>query len=88
MAFLPHFRSTCVHRGTRVVVFDGPYQLNGRPTTQMHTQTRTPGRLDHPRSATLRTLGILDGAGHNPPAECPAILVPVVTSFLAEHVDA
>ena len=42
-------------------------------------------RLGQPRSATL---GILDGAGHHPLAECPAKLVPVVTSFLAEHVDA
>jgi hypothetical protein len=41
-----------------------------------------------PGSATLGTLRILEGAGRYRHAECPAELVPVVTSFLAEHVYA
>ena len=32
--------------------------------------TRIRGRLDQPRSARAGALGIVDGAGHYPPAEC------------------
>ena len=51
-------------------------------------ERHTLNRCDQPRSATLETLRILEGAGHDPPAECSGQLVPVVTSFLTEHVHA
>ena len=39
-------------------------------------ERRTLDRRDQPRSGTLGTLRILEGAGHYPHAECPADLAP------------
>ena len=58
--------------------------MTNSPPYERHTLDRR----DQPRSATLETLRILEGAGHHPHVECPAELAPVVTSFLAEHVRA
>jgi len=58
--------------------------VTNSPPYERHTLDRR----DQPRSATLGTLRILEGAGHYPHVECPAELAPVVTSFLAEHVRA
>ena len=58
--------------------------MTNSPPYERHTLDRR----DQPRSATLETLGILEGAGHYPHAVCPAELDPFVTSLLAEHVRA
>ena len=50
-------------------------------------QPKTCDGHDQPRSATLGTLRILEGAGHYPYAECRRTR-PVVTTFRAEHVHA
>jgi hypothetical protein len=60
-----------------------------RPETYSPPHERhTLDRGDQPRSATLGTLRILEGAGYYPYVECPAELAPPVNSSLAEHVRA
>ena len=66
------------------VDYEGRRAGTNSPPQERHT----PDRPDQPRSATLGTLRILEGAGHYPHAECPSELAPVVTSLLAEHVRA
>ena len=58
--------------------------MTNSPPDERHTLDRR----GQTRSATLRTLRILEGARHYPHAECPAELAPVVTSLLAEHLRA